>query len=195
MRQRIARLTSSLLNPFLVSFITIIFIVLDSTDSITGDLKWTAIALLLSVLPVFTFIVYQVRRKKLDSILPETQGQRKMIYVLASVVAAAGCGVMWSFKAPELLAVSFTAGLVAIVIFMAINLYWKISLHTAFISAAATILTLSYGPKAAWVFLLLSPVAWARLELKLHTPAQVITGAILAAAIVTGVLWGFGVVG
>jgi membrane-associated phospholipid phosphatase len=195
MRQRIARLTSSLLNPFLVSFITIIFIVLDSTDSITGDLKWTAIALLLSVLPVFTFIVYQVRRKKLDSILPETQGQRKMIYVLASVVAAAGCGVMWSFKAPELLAVSFTAGLAAIVIFMAINLYWKISLHTAFISAAATILTLAYGPKAAWVFLLLSPVAWARLELKLHTPAQVITGAILAAAIVTGVLWGFGVVG
>ena len=194
MRQRIARLTSSLLNPFLVSFVTIVFIVLDSTDSVTGALKWTAIALALSVLPVFLFILYQVRRKKLDSIFPETTGQRRMIYVLATVVAAAGCGVMWSFEAPELLAVSFIAGLAAVIIFMAINLYWKISLHTAFISAAAVVLTLVFGVKAAWVFVLLPLVAWSRLELKLHTPAQVAAGAILAAAIVAGALWGFGVV-
>jgi membrane-associated phospholipid phosphatase len=194
MRQRIARLTSSLLNPFLVSFVTIVFIVLDSTDSVTGALKWTAIALALSVLPVFLFILYQVRRKKLDSIFPETTGQRRMIYVLATVVAAAGCGVMWSFEAPELLAVSFIAGLAAVIIFMAINLYWKISLHTAFISAAAVVLTLVFGVKAAWVFVFLPLVAWSRLELKLHTPAQVAAGAILAAAIVAGALWGFGVV-
>jgi membrane-associated phospholipid phosphatase len=195
MRQRIARLTSSLLNPFIVSFITIIFIVLDTSESVVDDLKWAAIALVLSVLPVFSFVVYQVRRKKLDSIFPETQGQRKMIYLLASVVAAAGCGVMWWFKAPELLAASFTAGLAAIVIFMAINLHWKISLHTAFVAAAAMMLTLAYGAKAAWVFVLLPLVAWARLELRLHTPAQVITGALLAAGIISGVLWGFGVVG
>ena len=194
MRQRIAHLTSSLLNPFLVSFITIIFIVMDSTDSVTGALKWTAISLVLSVIPVFTFVLYQVRRKKLESIFPETPVQRKMIYILASAVAAAGCGVMWSFKAPELLVVSFTAGLAAIVIFMAINLYWKISLHTAFISAAATMLTMAYGARVAWVFLLLPLVAWARLELKLHTPAQVVAGALLAAAIIIGALWGFGVV-
>lgn len=195
MRQRIARLTSSLLNPFLVSFITIIFIVLDSTDSITGALKWTALALALSVLPVFIFVLYQVKRKKLDSIFPETQGQRKIIYILATAVAAAGCGVMWAFKAPELLAVTFTTGLAAIVVFMAINLYWKISLHTAFASAAATMLTMVYDAKAAWVFVLLPLVAWARLELRLHTPAQVAVGAVLAAAIVTGMLWGFGLVG
>jgi len=194
MRQKIARLTSNLLNPFLVSFVTIVFIVLDSTKSITGALKWIALALLLSVLPVFIFVLYQVRRKKLDSIFPETSGQRKMIYVLASALTAIGCGVMWYFDAPEMLTVSFIAGLMAVVVFMAINLYWKISLHTAFISAAATILTLAYGTKAAWVFLLLPLVAWARLELRLHTPAQVATGAVLAAGIVSGVLWGFGVV-
>jgi hypothetical protein len=61
MRQRIARLTSSLLNPFLVSFITIVIIVLDSTVSVAGALKWTATALALSVAPVFIFVLVQIK--------------------------------------------------------------------------------------------------------------------------------------
>jgi membrane-associated phospholipid phosphatase len=82
-----------------------------------------------------------------------------------------------------------------VVVYMAINLYWKISLHTAFVSAAATILTLLYGAVGAWTFVLLAPVAWARLELKAHTPAQVAAGALLAAGIIAGVFWWFGLVG
>ena len=195
MRQRIARLTSSILNPFLVSFITVILLSWNATNSLADALKWTAIALVLSVLPVFAFVVYQVRRRRLDSIFPETQGQRNKIYILATFVGAAGCGVLWAFDAPELLTITFTAGLAAIIIFMSINFYWKISLHTAFIAAAATVLTLVFGVQVAWVFVLLPLVAWARLELKMHTPAQVAAGAALAAAIVTGMMWGFGVVG
>jgi hypothetical protein len=194
MRQRIARLTSNTINPFLVSFITIVLLVWDTATSPAGALKWAAVALALSVLPVFCFILYRVRRKKMDGIFPESQSQRKIIYALTSALAAVGCAVMWFFDAPRLLTVSFLAGLTAVVIFMAINLFWKISLHTAFVSAAAMVLTLVFGIKAAWVFLILPPVAWARLELKLHTMAQVVTGAVLAAVIVTSVLWAFGAV-
>lgn len=194
MRQRIARLISNLFNPFLVTFIAIVFIVLDTTSSINDALRWVGISLLLSVLPVFTYLVYQVHRKKLDSIFTESQGQRKKIYLIASITAAFGCGGMWLIKAPELLTASFTAGLAAIVVFMGINLYWKISLHAAFISAAAMILTVMYGTRAVWVFVLLVPVAWARLELKMHTLAQIIAGVGLSASIIIGVLWGFGMV-
>ncbi len=193
MKQNIARFISNLFNPFLVSFVTIIFIVLAATDSAAAALKWIAVALALSVVPVFLFILYRVRRKKLGSFLPESPEQRKVIYVFASVVAAAGCAVMWWFQAPEQLAVAFSAGLLAVVIFMVINVYWKISLHAAFMTAAATVLTIFYGIKAAWVFLLLPPVGWARLELKLHTPAQVIWGALVAAVIIYGVSRGLGI--
>jgi membrane-associated phospholipid phosphatase len=194
MRQQIARLISNILNPFIISLITIILLVWYTTSSLASAFKWAAIALGLSVIPVFCFMVYQVRHNKLDTFFPEGQGQRKIIYVIASALAAIGCVVMWYFDAPRLLTFSFIAGLAAVVIFMGINLYWKISLHTAFISAAAVVLTLVFGVKAAWVFVLLPLVAFSRLELKLHTPAQVITGALLAAAIVTLVFWGFGVV-
>jgi membrane-associated phospholipid phosphatase len=102
---------------------------------------------------------------------------------------AAGDGL---FKAPSC-SLSVSPG-GRVIVFVAINVYWKISLHTAFVSAAATILTLAYGAAAAWVFAFLPLVGWARLELKLHTPAQVAAGAFLAAAIVTGTMWGFGLV-
>jgi hypothetical protein len=194
MRQRIARLISNTLNPFSISFITIVLLVWDTAASPAGAFKWAAVALALSVLPVFCFVLYRVHRKKMEGIFPESQGQRKIIYAVTSALAAVGCGVMWSFGAPRLLSVSFLAGLLAVVVFMAINLYWKISLHTAFVSAAAAVLTLVFGLKAAWVFLVLPPVAWARLELRLHTLAQVVTGGVLAAVIVTCVFLAFGVV-
>jgi membrane-associated phospholipid phosphatase len=194
MRQRIARLVSNAFNPFLVSFIAIVLLVWHTAASPAGAFKWGAIALILSVIPVFSFMLYQLRRKKIDSIFPEGQGQRKLIYLVASVIGAIGCFVMWYLNAPKLLTYSFIAGMVAVVIFMVINIYWKISVHTAFISAAAVVLTVVFGVKAVWIFLLLPLVAWSRLELKMHTLAQVIAGAVLSAAIVSGVLWGFGVV-
>jgi membrane-associated phospholipid phosphatase len=194
MRQRIARLASNTLNPFVVSFLTIVLLVWYTSASPAAAFKWAAVALALTVIPVFIFIVYQVRRKKLDSIFPEGQGQRRIIYVMAGALTAIGYGVMWYFDAPKLLTVSFCAGLAAVLIFMVINIYWKISLHTAFVSASAVVITLIFGAKAAWVFVFLPLVGWSRLELKLHTPAQVVVGAVLAAAIVTGVLWLFGVV-
>jgi membrane-associated phospholipid phosphatase len=194
MKQKVARLVSNIFNPFLVSFVTIVLLVVHTSDSPAGALKWAAIALALSVVPVLAFIAWQVRRKKLDGFFPEGQGQRKVIYLIASVLAAVGCAVMWRFNAPALLTVSFVAGLAAVVIFMVINIFWKISLHTAFISAAAGVLTLVFGLKAAWVFIFLPLVGWSRLELKMHTLWQVIAGAVLALVIVSGVLWGFGVV-
>ena len=79
---------------------------------------------------------------------------------------------------------TFVAGLVAVVIFMMVNLLWKISLHMAFISASVTILVVNYGKIAVWTVVFIPLLAWARMELKLHSLAQVIAGAMLAAGIV-----------
>jgi membrane-associated HD superfamily phosphohydrolase len=195
MRERLSRLTSSILNPFLVSFIVIVLLAFKSAASTIDALKWASISIVLSVLPVFIIVIYLVRCRKLNSIFANPREQRHGIYILASVLGVIGCGVLWYFGAPELLAVTFTAGLIAIVIFTTINYFWKISLHTAFMAAAVVVLVMVYGAAAAWTFVLLPPVAWARMELKQHSWAQVATGAILAAVIVVGVFRGFGVVG
>jgi membrane-associated phospholipid phosphatase len=194
MKQKIASIISGVLNPFLVCFITIMLLVAHATDTLSGALKWGAVAMALSVLPVLVFVLVQVRRKKLESIFPEERSPRRMIYALASVLAAAGLWVMWYFGAPRLLEVSFLAGLLAVIVFMVINFFWKISLHASFVASSATVLTIIFGAKAAWMFLLLPLIGWARVALKVHTVAQVAAGAVLAVVIVTCVFWGFGVI-
>ena len=192
MRERLAKLTTDILNPFLLSIIVFILLVVESTNNANEALKWILISLVLSVLPVFLVVVYMVRRKKLEGIFANPRQQRNGIYILASVLGAVGCGVMWYFEAPRLLSVTFTAGLISIVAFMVINCYWKISLHTAFVAGSVTIITIVYGALGALTILLLPLVAWARISLNQHSPAQVITGALLSAAILLVVFRGFG---
>jgi membrane-associated phospholipid phosphatase len=99
---------------------------------------------------------------------------------------------MWGLKAPDLLAITFTTGFIEIVVFMGINYYWKISLHTAFTAATVMVVCLVYGAFSVWTLILLPLVAWSRIELKQHTIAQVVMAAVLAAAIVAAVFGGFG---
>jgi membrane-associated phospholipid phosphatase len=195
MMQRLAKLTSNILNPFLVSFSIIVLLSFESAAGLTDAIKWSLISVVLSVLPVFAFVVYLVHNNALDSIFISPRHQRNRIYLLAIGCAVVGCIVLIILGAPKLLIATFVSGLVAIVVFMAINLSWKISLHTAFITASVIILIIVYGAIVALAALLVPLVGWARIEIKLHSPAQVATGALLAACIVTVVFWLFGFIG
>ena len=167
--------------------------VLKSTTGAAEAVKWILISLGLSVLPVFAIVLYLVKRKKLDGIFVTQRQQRTRLYVGAGVLAIAGSIILYLLKAPDVLLATFISGLAAIALFGLINLAWKISLHSAFMSGAAIIFTFVYGAIGATSFLLLVLVAWARFELKMHSLAQVIVASILAVAIVTGVFLGFGI--
>jgi len=195
MRERLARLVSNILNPFIVSVIVIVLLAVKDASSTADAMKWALISLAISVLPIFIVVIFLIHRKKLDGFFANPREQRSVVYILASALGAIGCGILWYLDAPELLAVAFTAGLASIVVFTGINYFWKISLHTAFTAASVTVIIMVYGATAAWTLVFLPLMAWARIELKQHSVAQVITGGLLAAAIVAGVFWGYGVVG
>jgi len=184
MSQRLARLISNLLNPFLVSLIVIILLSFQATSSAAEAIRWSLISLACSVLPVFAVVVYLVRQHKLEGIFVNPRRQRNQIFWLAIACAVLGCFVLSYWGAPGLLLATFVAGLAAIVAFTGVNLLWKISLHTAFVAASVTILVIVYGAMGALTAVLLPPVAWARIKLGLHSPAQVTGGALLAAVIV-----------
>jgi membrane-associated phospholipid phosphatase len=195
MRETLARLTTSILNPFLASSIVMILFAFRDTYGTLEAVKWAAISVVLSVLPVLVAVLYMVWKKKLDGVFVNPRQQRTVIYLLASVLGAIGWGVLRYGGGPELLEATFAAGLAGIVVFMLINLFWKISLHTAFLSGAVAGLIIVYGAVVAWTVLLLPPVAWARMALKQHSAVQVAVGSVLAAAIVIVVFWGYGLVG
>lgn len=184
MRERIARLISNILHPFLLVIVMILLFSFASASSTLDALKWALIAAAVSVLPVFLAIVYLVRNGRLDAVFINTRTQRTKIYLLASLCTGVGCIVLICLRAPSVLVAAFTAGLSAVLIFMFINLWWKISLHTALVTASVTVLFMLYGGIATATLALIPLAAWSRIELKYHSPAQVATGALLAALIV-----------
>jgi membrane-associated phospholipid phosphatase len=95
---------------------------------------------------------------------------------------------------PELLA-AFVGALLAIVIYMTINRWWKISVHTGFVTASITLLIILYGAVGLAAVVLLPLIGWSRVKLEHHSPMQVAVGAILAALIVVAVFRLFGVIG
>ncbi len=194
MRKRVAELTSNLLNPFLVSLAVIVLIAVDSTSSVFDALKWVVISLALSILPVLGIIYYLVHHQRIEGISIRLRQQRGRVYLLAGACVVVSCAVLFYLGAPPVLVALFVAGLLAIVIFMCINLWWKISVHTALVGGSVTVLIVLYGFAGAISAVLLPAVTWSRIELKHHSPAQVGAGALLAALIVVGVFHLFGLV-
>ena len=190
-RKQIANLASNILNPFLLSLAIILLLSFASTASTLDALKWVLISMVLSVLPVLLVIVYWVRNGRLDAVFTNIREQRTKIYLLAALCAVIGSIILTYLGAPSILVAAFTAGLSTIIIFLLINLRWKISLHTAFVSGSVTLLVMLYGWIAVATVVLVPLMAWARIELKHHSLAQTATATVLATLIVIVVFYRF----
>jgi membrane-associated phospholipid phosphatase len=101
-------------------------------------------------------------------------------FILASV--AIGLLVLATGGAPRQLTWYFGCMLASVAVLAAITAAWKISIHCAVASGAVTLLTLLYGLWVLPAYLLVAVTAWSRVELRDHTPAQVVAGTILGAA-------------
>jgi len=194
MREKIANIISRVLNPFLVSLVIILVLSFESMPGILDAIKWSLLLSVISIAPVYATIIYFVRVRRLGRHFVDIRRQRTKIYLIASLCALTDYLVLFWLDAPLLLMATFIAGLSAVITFMGINLWWKISLHSAFIAASVTLLVILYGGWAAVTVVLLPLVAWARIELAHHSVAQVAVGALLASLIVVTVFYLFGLV-
>lgn len=189
-KERIANLTSNILNPFLISLAVILLFSFSSATSTFEAIKWSLISVALSIVPIFLVIIYLVHNGGLDAILTNERKQRTKIYLAAGLSCVAGYFTLSYLKAPPILVAGFTAVISMAVIFMLINLWWKISVHTGCIAASSMVLFMLYGWIAAAVTVpLVSLTAWSRIELEHHSIAQVVTGAALAALIAGAIFY------
>jgi membrane-associated phospholipid phosphatase len=194
MRKRIANLTSNIFNPFLIGLVLIPLVSFEVTDSVFEAIKWSLILTALSILPIFLLTYYMVRRNRLDSVFASMRKQRTKIYAIAAILAGVNCIILLSLEAPLTLLALCVAGFSATAVFMCINLRWKVSLHTAVITAAVTVLFILYGFASTASIVLIPLVAWARIELEHHSPAQAITGTLLSPLILVAVFCLFGLI-
>ncbi len=183
MRDKVAKLTSIIVNPFLVNATLLLIISLKSADSTAEGVKWFLISVAIGIVPIFIIVLYLVRHNRVDSLFINIRTQRDKVYIYSSVLMGTACAILFFLKAPVMLVALFVAIFVTGLAFAGVNRWWKISIHVASIAAAVTALVILYGSVAAWTISLVPLVAWGRVKMEHHTLAQVLTGGLLSSLI------------
>ena len=187
-RVRVARLVGEVLSPPPI-IVALAFAVAWASSPTPGmAVLWGAIAAAFaSVLP-FTIILRGVRRGRLSDKNIGRREERIKFAVVALTSIGIGLGLLIALDAPTEMVGLLVALVVGIVWGWLITLWWKISVHAAIAAGAATVLVLVFGPALLAVWPLVALIAWSRVQVGDHTPAQVLAGVALG-IVVNGIIF------
>lgn len=187
LRLRLARLVAEVLSPVLVVGLLLIVVAWHSTLSGTAALGWAALSFLFSSVLPGLYIVREVRRGHLTDHHLFRREQRLIPFLIWIVSTTIGLGLLLALGAPRELVALVGAMATSLVVFTAINLFWKLSVHTGTVAGAAVVVHLAFGPAILPLAAVVGLVAWSRVEMGAHSVGQVVAGATLGGAITAAV--------
>jgi membrane-associated phospholipid phosphatase len=175
-RLRFARLVGELLSPPPILAVLALVVAWDSSPTPAMAILWGGIAAVsASVLP-YALILRGVRRGRLTDRNISLRAQRIRFAAVAVASILTGLAVLAAFAAPAEMVALQASIAVGVVCGWVITLWWKISVHAAIAAGAATVLLLVFGTALLVVWPLVAVIAWSRVQVGDHTPAQVLAG-------------------
>jgi membrane-associated phospholipid phosphatase len=179
LRLRVARLVGELLSPPPILVVTALIVAWASSPTPARAVLWGTIAAVsASVLP-YALILRGVRRGRLTDRNISLREQRIRFAAVAIASILTGLAVLAAFDAPAEMVALQASIAVGVACGWVITLWWKISVHAAIAAGAATVLVLVFGPALLVVWPLVALIAWSRVQVGDHTPAQVLAGVAL----------------
>jgi membrane-associated phospholipid phosphatase len=182
-RLRLARLVGELLSPPPILVVLALVVAGDSSPTPAMAVVWgTIAAVFASVLP-YALILRGVRQGRLSDKNISLRAQRIGFGVVAITSILLGLAVLAAFDAPAEMVALLASIAVGVACGWVVTLWWKISVHAAIAAGAATVLLLVFGPALLVVWLLVALIAWSRVQVGDHTPAQVLAGVALGVVV------------
>jgi membrane-associated phospholipid phosphatase len=175
-RLRVARLVGEVLSPPPILAVLALVIAWASSPTPAMAVLWGGIAAVsASVLP-YALILRGVRRGRLTDKNISLRQQRIRFAAVAIASILTGLTVLAAFDAPAEMVALQASIAVGVTCGWVITLWWKISVHAAIAAGAATVLLLVFGLALLVVWPLVALIAWSRVQVGDHTPAQVLAG-------------------
>lgn len=193
-REKVAERVSDIFNPYYSSAPFFLLVVIASAKSLTAGIAYgVVLVLFFSALPVWD-INRRIRRGSVSDPHIDRREDRIKPFLFSLTCAVAGLAAVYLVGAPAVIKAVSWSVVVTGAIVTATTAVWKVSLHTAGISAIAFILVVLFGWFALPVILCIPLVYWARFTLNKHTPAQLLVGSILAVGVTALVFRWFGLI-
>ena len=187
-RHRMARLVTEVMSPVVLIVAVILIVAVHSAGLVRGLALGLVAFFFAGGLP-YGLVLIGVRRGLLTDHHISRREQRPPVMAIALASVVCGLLVLRWLDAPRALFALMAAMVAGLVVALAITSFWKISIHAA--TAAGTVASLAILVSPWW--LIASPLVvltgWARVEIRDHTPVQVLVGAIVGAVVAADVLW------
>lgn len=149
---------------------------------------WAGVGLTMNIVAPMGYVVRLFRRGLISDfdIGLREERRRPLVFTLASMLG--GVTLLTAGAAPRLVLAVVLAQMAQTILILLITLHWKISVHSAAIAAMLAFLLYLTGSQAVSALPVLPLVAWSRVRLRRHTPAQTVAGAVLGAVLTWGIL-------
>ncbi|SCL59543.1 PAP2 superfamily protein [Micromonospora citrea] len=179
---RIARLVTELTAPAVLVSLLTVAVGWHSARGVHG-LAWGLLAtLFVSGIP-FAYIVGGVRRGRFTDHHVGVREQRRVPLLFGLCSVAAGLALLAVLGAPRPVLALAAAGLVGLVVAVAVSHWWKMSIHSAVAAGTVVVLVSTFGAALLATAPLLVLVGWSRVRLRDHTVPQVLAGGLLGALV------------
>lgn len=175
MRTTFAQIISFLFNPVLLLVFVPLLLVYKTTGNVVLAMVWTGYTMIFLLAMTF-FIFYGVHKKIFTDMDVSTRTQRPLLFIVCLVMVLVYLGGLFLLNGPKILMIIVIGLLLSILFISIINIWLKMSIHVATISALLFSLALTYQGYYYLTLLLIPTVAWARLKIKRHTLPETIVG-------------------
>jgi hypothetical protein len=182
----LARAVTELLAPANLAVGQLLLVGWHSTAGPAG-LAWGLLAATFCGLVPYGVVIAGVRRRRWTDRHLRLRRQRPAPFLAAIASFLAGLALLLALDAPWELVALVVAMLTGLTVTLVVTLWWKLSVHTAAAAGTVAILALTFGPTLTLTIPAVALVAWARVRLGDHTPAQTLAGAALGGLMATTV--------
>lgn len=178
-----AKIISFVFDGSFISIPILIVICMILVEDKMAALNWAMLCILFGMIIPFIYIFFLYRKNKIYDIhMPDRKNRMKpMVFTIISNIA--GFTVLYLLKAPFFLRTLCILSIISTSILTVITIYWKISLHTSWITSIVITFNVLLGPWMLLLLPLIPIIGWARVRVKRHTKPQVILGAGISSVI------------
>ncbi len=178
MSKNIARIVSILLSPPIILLPAPFILVFKKTHDPMTSLKWTGLSDVF-LLAMITFVIFGTYKGFFSNFDVSIRKERPKLFLVGAIVGILYLSTLTLLSAPRVLTILVLGILLGVIIIGILSRWFKTSIHTATISSFSLSMVILFGISYLPVFLLIPLVAWARVKLKKHTPAEVLVGGLL----------------
>ncbi|GJQ64481.1 MAG: hypothetical protein SCALA702_35340 [Melioribacteraceae bacterium] len=177
-KKKFARVISNIFVPPSGTLLLSLFLASQfAVDSIQWHLIFWIGALFGFILPIVVFAILHKLGKVAD--VDATVKEERLLPYLAGIVLAGIASYLSStFNLPMIVTAMWLSYALSTTFLVIINKFWKISAHAIGNFSPAAILFYVYPLSLVLLMPLLIIILWSRLELKKHTPAQLLAGSV-----------------